>query len=450
MAMNNSNGTDMPHTNGAPQPVKRRVKKSHTNPFATARQPGQSARPNGLPTPSQKQNGAPAASRPAPSKMLPALGSDTVSGFTDPAVVGGGSQYTDYKLVATKKDLLEGLRFHLMHMDDKSVDIRNSSEFAQPAHLHRRDPRFDAQGMIRDDQLDLKDGLNPEEREALKVKNEQRKQERAANLAQIAPTQTARRNVPLKMKTRTVYKADLSVEDKRRIQTNYEEKLPWVLEDFDNKHAFVSENQGPLANRHVAFVLESQPDTKQPRFRLVPVEKVYEFKPKRTAPRIGTIEEAETLMKSRKSLPLFLELQQREQQIKQQRAMKSDSSKLFVGESKTNKYAGRTGDEADWDNDSDGGLFADDEDGDVIRDVKDEDEVAADKKIREDQLKANFFEVKQEQEYDEEEAEELKEEALKKENRGIFKILEKHEHNYNHASDSEYSSSVSFDNVETH
>ena len=128
---------------------------------------------------------------------------------------------------------------------------------------------------------------------------------------------------------------------------------------------------------------------------------------------------------------------------KRKKDLETGAKKLFTGENKTNKFAGRTGEDVDWDNDDDGGLFADDEEGDHFA-IKDEDEALAEKRVKEDHLKANLFDIKEEKEYDEEEAEEQKEEEQRKmQSRGYRKLLEKHEHNFNHASDSEYSFSVS-------
>jgi len=439
-ATNGANG------NGPVPPAKRIVKKGAANPFGTARQPGQWKKPNGQPVP-VRPNGTPPAAG-APQKQNRAtppttnLNSNTYSGFTDPAVVSGGKKYTDYKLVATKKDLLEGLRYHVMQLStDKSLDVRDPRQFSQPAHLHRRDPRAAPSG-VKDDQVEFKDGMNAEEREQLREKNEARKAERAANLAMIAPAQATRKATNHKTKTKAVYKREYTEEDKRRIQTNYEEKLPWHLEDFDNKHCLVGENQAPSSHRHVAFVHEPAVDSQPARFRLIPLEKVYEFKPKKKDRKENTIEEAEAAMRKRVNMPEWLEAAERRPLERKKKEIEARSSKLYTGENKSNKHAGRTGEDVDWDNDDDGGLFADDEEGDHFA-VKDEDEALAEKRVKEDHLKANFFDVKEEKEYDEEEAEEQKEEEQRKEqSRGYRKLLEKHEHNYNHASDSEYSSSV--------
>lgn len=410
---------------------KKRIKKNTTNPFAVARQPG-GARPtpiaNGRPTPVSRAS-------PTPTVLKPGQ----YSGFSDPKV----GKYTDYRLVVTKKDLMDGLRHHILHLADnkKNVDIRDQSQFPRPAHLHRRDPLADSAGLLKDEQAEIRDGLTVNEREEQSKKNELRKQEREANLAQIAPTQSSRKGIKQTLRTKQVYHKEYTEEEKRRIQTNYEEKLPWHLEDFDGKHCFVGENQGPSAHRHVAFAYERQ-DAGNAKFRLVPVEKVYEFRPKRKVVQAQTLEEIEAAMKKKRAImPEWLERLDQKSVLKK-KEQQSRVGGMYTGAVNNNKYAGRTGEGADMDFDDDE-LFADDEEGDIVK-LEDEDEDLAKKKIKEDQLKANYFEVKDEREFDEEEEAEQREEQARKENfRKIRRALEKHEHDYNHASDSEYSDSVS-------
>lgn len=99
--------------NGTAPPVKKIVKKGAANPFGTARRPGQLVRPNGQPAPMRPNGTGP----PVPQKLAVSrttgLAANSYSGFTDPAVLAGQKKYTDYKLVATKKDLLDGLRYHV-------------------------------------------------------------------------------------------------------------------------------------------------------------------------------------------------------------------------------------------------------------------------------------------------------------------------------------------------
>ncbi|KAJ9634759.1 transcription factor IIF subunit tfg1 [Knufia peltigerae] len=370
------------------------------------------------------------------------------SGFTDPRVTAEGIPYKDYRLVTTKKDLLAGLRYHILQLaGDKVVDIRNESEFPKPARLHRRDPRAPPPGHQHQHkeedqgQPEPKDGLNAAEREELTRRKEIRQKEREANLAQIAPSQNAanKRMNAFKKKTQQVFRPDFSAEDKRRIQTNYEEKLPWHLEDFDCKHCLIGSHQMGAMSSNAAFVFEPGVDPSSGRVRLIPIEKVYQFKPKRELAQQMTIEEVEAAMKKRGSDPEWL-IRQREARVAEaSRDLAAKRSKgVFTG-AQTQNIAGRTGEEADLDYEDD---FADDEEGDLFVD-KDEDEKLAEKRIKEDQLQANFLDFKDLKEYDEAEEREKREaEARKRNFKELRKALERREHNYNHGTDSEYESST--------
>lgn len=445
--------------NGAPsaqrpatgQPVVKR-KKPSSDPFFSgpkARVPLHKPRANGqanpsqngrLPVPAPLQSSTPNSQR-SISPAHHAAEIERVSGFTDPQVVAGKIPYKDYRLVTTKKEFLDGLRFHILQLTgDKSIDIRNESEFPKPARMMRRDPRTVAPGQQREAGIDLKDGLKPEEREELNKRKEQRQKEREANLAQIAPSQTASKKVPnFKKKVQQVFRPELTEQDKRRIQLNYEEKLPWHLEDFESSTCFIGQNQVGSANQYAAFVQETAADGSGV-FRLVPVEKVYHFNPKKKAVEAMSIEEAEAMMKRRGTEPEWL-LQLRHERIKdaQHEVEAKKSRGLFSGAQMAN-VAGRQGEEADLDFDED---FADDEEGPLFEE-KDEDEKLAEKKIKEDLLTANIFDLKDIKEYDEaEEKEKREEEERKKNNKRIRKALEKRERNYTLASDSEASSDVS-------
>ncbi|KIX04184.1 uncharacterized protein Z518_07738 [Rhinocladiella mackenziei CBS 650.93] len=431
-------------------------KKPRSDPFFKAtRKPLPPGRPqvNGHPTP--PVNGHPPLKPPvlrtstpnppraaSPSKP-PIPEHERVSGFSDPRLTAEGIPYKDYKLVTTKKDILNGLRYHILQLaSDKAIDIRNESEFTKPARLHRRDPRAPPPGQQQkeEEQQEPKDGLNAAEREELNKRKEARQKEREANLAQIAPSQNAGKKMnAFKKKTQQVFRPDFSAEERRRIQTNYEEKLPWHLEDFDNKHCLIGHHQIGSMGSHAAFIFEPAVDTSTGKFRLIPIEKVYQFKPKREIAPQMSIEEVEAAMKKRGTDPEWL-IRQREARIAEaSREIAARQSKGLFSGAQTSTIAGRTGEEADLDYEDD---FADDEEGDLFAD-KDEDEKFAEKRIKEDQLQANFLDFKDLKEYDEAEAREKREaEARKKNFRDLRKALERRERNYNHGSDSEYESST--------
>lgn len=408
--------------------------------------------PRALPRPAL-QNGhlAPAgllASRPStpnsqrslsPARTVAAF-DERVSGFSDPNVTAKGIPYRDYKVVVTKRDLLDGFRFHLAQLPgDKPLDIRNDGDFTKPVRLHRRSANSTAPGPAKED-IDQKDGLNQEQREELNERKEARQKEREANLAQIAPSaSTGRKLNNFKKKTQQVYRPDYTLEERRRIQTNYEEKLPWHLEDFDNKHTFVGRHQVGSTRVHAALVSEQANDGSS-RFRLLPVEKIYHFREKRDVVKPLSYEEAERAMKKGGFLPeiLLRKREAAEEEVKMESLGKAAKG-LFSGAIK-NTIAGREGEEADLDFDDD---FADDEEGDLFIE-KDEDAKIAEKKIKEDQLQSNFFDFKDLKEEQIAEEREKKDELARKEHfRGIRKALERRERNYNHGSDSDADSTDS-------
>jgi transcription initiation factor TFIIF subunit alpha len=426
--------------NGAPRLKKKRVddplfrpKKTTFPPKALVRptlQNGHLAPANQLASRASTPNSQRSAS---PSKTVPNI-DEGVSGFSDPRVTASGIPYRDYKVVVTKRDLLDGLRFHLAQLpSDKPLDIRNDSDFTKPVRLHRRSANSAPQGPVKDE-VDQKDGLNQEQREELNQRKEARQKEREANLAQIAPSaSTGRKVTTIKKKTQQVYKPDLSLEERRRIQTNYEEKLPWHLEDFDNKHTFVGKHQVGSTRVHAALVSEHANDGSA-RFRLLPVEKVYHFREKKDVVKPLSYEEAERAMKKGGFLPevLLRKKEAAEEEVKMENLGRAAKG-LFSG-AQVNTIAGREGEEADLDFDDD---FADDEEGDLFIE-KDEDAKISEKRIKEDQLKANFLDFKDLKEEDVAEEREKKDELARKHNfKGIRKALQRRERNYNHGSDSD-------------
>lgn len=431
----------------APVPIIKRSK-PRNDPFFSSRKP-LPRRPhavvnglNGHVAPAQhlQKPMTPSSRRSASPANLDVPESERVSGFSDPQVTAKGIQYTDYKLVTSKRELLDGLRYHALQLtDEKPIDIRNEAEFPKPARLHRRDPRAPTVVPVKEETEEIRDGLNQQEREEFNKRKEARQKEREANLAQVAPSSTPARKVNnFKNKTQQVFRRDFTTEEKLRIQTNYEEKLPWHLEDFDSKHCFVGHNQIASARTNVAFVWEAGSGGSPGRYRLIPVEKVYHFSTKREdkIPNM-TIEEVEKMMKRRGgSEPEWLVRHREARVAEMARELEARRAKGLYSAAQVDYEAGRQGEEADLDFDDD---FADDEEGDLFVE-KDEDTKLAEKRIKEDQLLANLFDMKDEKEYDRaEERERREDEARRKNFSYIRKALEKREKNYNHASDSEES-----------
>jgi transcription initiation factor TFIIF subunit alpha len=382
---------------------------------------------------------SPAALRgPSPGRQSPARDDrKTVSGFSDPDGTIDGVVYQDYKLVTSKRELLNGLRYHVLQFNgDTPIDIRNEADFTRPVRLHRRDPRaFHVEQAQGENGQDAKDGMDDEERQEFDTRKEARRLEREANLAQVAPSvDLAKRSSIIKKKTAQVYNRDFTPEERRKMQNNYEEKLPWHIEDFDNKHCFVGSNQTGSSNIHAAFVYEQPADAPNGRFRVLPIEKMYQFKPRKTF-KTMSIDEAENAMKKKGRDPKWM-IERREANLREtQLDQLSRRSRAFFG-TKDDTAAGRGDEGADLDFNMEED-FADDEEGDMLFD-KDEDEKLAESRIKEDQLNANVFGIKEETDIDKAEERERREKERKKLiSKGIKKALEKREKNFDHGSDSD-------------
>jgi transcription initiation factor TFIIF subunit alpha len=379
---------------------------------------------------------APTANAPAPFRNGPltqhAVIPGEVSGFSDPRVQSENIPFKDYRVVVSRKDVLQ-MRHHLMHMAyDGSIDIRNSDVFQRPVHLQRRDPRAKPKRQVKDEDELPRDGLTPDARAEYDRKKEQRRKEREENLAQVAPSLNTQKKISNKKRFGQVHESRFTDEEKRKIQLNYEEKLPWILEDWNGEKAFLAKHQAGPTKTQAAFAF----DPSTGRYRLIPVEKVFNFQPKKEEaerPEL-TYEELELAMKKKHILPDLLARQEEARIQKRQREREAILSKgLYTGAGKF-ADASRGGEDGDMDFEDD---FADDEEGDIFGD-DDEDKKAADKKIKEDQLQANFLDFKDIREYDQADEKEERERTAVKENfRGVRKALMKRERNYNQGSDSD-------------
>jgi len=396
---------------------------------------------NGLPPP-ERQDGStsiginsrsPSAQPPirTADRDLPLEGDDTLSGFSDPNVV----QFDEFPLKISKSALLDGLRFHVARFPSgKSVDPRDEAEFPRPVRLHRRDPRAPPPGSEKNAKnAGDAEGDNTKdsaEKEELDKRKEERQKEREANLAQIAPsaeTGQKRSNVPRK-KTQQVFRSEFSAKDSERLRTQYEEKLPWHMEDFDNKNPFVGSLEAKSSRIYAALVIEGQ-ETGQAAFRLLPLEKYYKFNPKQTRQAL-TIEEVEKAMKKRSKDPDFL-VKRKEAILDKKRQDFQSRQNRGLFSLKDSRAAGEDlGMEFDED-------FADDEEG-VHFVEKDDDTKFAEDRIKKDQLKANIFAMKEEKEFDEEEEQERRQkEQLQRLGKGVTKLLKKKEKNFDLFSDSD-------------
>ncbi|KAJ5772025.1 hypothetical protein N7520_002554 [Penicillium odoratum] len=384
-------------------------------------------------------------SQPVERPRIAPVGDDhSVNGFSGPLL---SDRYVDYPVVTTKRALREGLKNHIARFAAKRVvDPRDESQFTRPVRLQRRDPRsrnqdHNAERMVGPDGQQLDEA----EREALDARRAAREKERAENLAQIAPSvgSTAKRPNAPKQKTQQVFKSDMTPDEIARARIKYEEALPWHLEDFDNRNIWVGNYEAALSETHAVFVLDNG------KMRMMPAEKWYKFSAKSHFKTL-TIEEAEKFMAKRVKDPRWF--MEKQQEVAQQKELEqfAKSRKVYAG--KQGVLAGREGLEAS-EMDFEEDRFADDEEHDDLFNEQDEDTKAAEKRIKDDQLKANVFDLKEEKDYEEEEQREKRErEARHKLGKKMRKALKKRERNFDYSSGSDanpYSDEESSDDSET-
>src|ERR1700753_2462233 len=103
---------------------------------------------------------------------------------------------------------------------NKNVDPRNEEEFTRPVRLHRRDPR----ATEKDDLPET----NDKDHQRLEIASAERDAQRAADMAQIAPSASTNiQKKAFKKKTQQVFRNDATPEGQARSKLRYEEFLPW-------------------------------------------------------------------------------------------------------------------------------------------------------------------------------------------------------------------------------
>ncbi|PLB44668.1 hypothetical protein P170DRAFT_417508 [Aspergillus steynii IBT 23096] len=379
-------------------------------------------------------------------KPQPPSNTLSANGFSGPLL---SETYKDYPLVTTKRAFREGLKHHIARFaSKKTVDPRDETQFTRPVRLQRRDPRAKSHAVGADKGMqrgpvEFGNQVDDAEREELEARKAAREKERAENLAQIAPSigSTAKRANAPKQKTQQVSKTDMTPEEIARTRIKYEEALPWHLEDFDNKNIWVGNYEAALSETHAIFV----PDAGK--MRMIPVEKWYRFSAKNQFKAL-TIEEAEKFMAKKVKDPRWFMEKQQEQAQRKELEQFAKQRKVYAGKQGTTGGAeGLEAGEMDFEED----RFADDEEHDDLFN-EDEEAKAAEKRIKQDQLKANVFDLKQEKEYEEEELRERKEkEARRVQGKKVRKALQKREKNYDYSSGSDvnpYSDEESTDESE--
>ena len=393
-------------------------------------------RPNGL-----KPTGS------SPSLYASGPGRVGANGINPPKVSSGFSStpegaFQDFPLYTTKKALREGLRYHVSRFASrKHVDPTDQDEFPRPVSLHRRDPRQPPPGKaVKDEDPATGLPLDSKEQEKLELARLEKEAQRAADLAQIAPTGNnasalaAKKSAAFRNeKTTQVHRLDKTEEQKKESDLRYEEALPWHLEDAENKHTWVGNYEAALSDTNVILVIDGNS------FKMIPLEKWYKFAPKNQFKTL-TIEEAEAqLSKKSKASRWVMHTQERQKGEREQQEMRQAMSGLYKvkGESITFKRSAKAEVQDADDIDFEGDLFEDDDEQPTVEPDRDEETKETADKIKREQLGANLFGEADEYEVDKEQEKEEKDAEVKKKlGKRTKKALQKREKNFLYESDS--------------
>lgn len=402
--------------------------------------------PAGRPPVQIPQNGT----VPAGTGRYPTPGSSGIvaefGGWTNPPQ----GEYQDYPLYTTKRAMREGLRYHIARFaSKKDVDPANQNEFTRPVVLHRRDPKQPPPGKGMKDEDIAMEGVpvDSKERERQEILKAEKEAQRAADLAQIAPTgnnasaMAAKKNQAFRNeKTTQVYRLDKTAEQKKASDLRYEEALPWHLEDADNKNTWVGNYEAALSDTNVVFFVD------QGSFKMIPVEKWYKFTAKAQFKTL-TIEEVEAQLSKKYVAPRWMGSEKTADE-KAREGGGGGQHRLYTVKSESNTFKNSSKRETEDMDDLDfaeDDLFQDDDEQVTMEPDNDEETKDAQERIKREQLGANVFDQANEADIDLEFMKEEKEaEEQKKLSKGVKKMLKKRERNHIYDSDSDhpYSESV--------
>ncbi|KAL7272942.1 transcription factor IIF subunit tfg1 [Rhizina undulata] len=414
--------TAAPPADNPPPPPPRLIarRKYNTNPFVQRARKGQPRPPRARPVPNNPSS-------------TPSTAAGTSSGeIKKPAVK---EEWAEYPLVTTKASLLAGLSHHIIRMHSKrEVKLTDELEFARPVRLHRRDPSAPLGGAKLDKSAAMDAKVVGKELDENTMKMRARFAEkhakRAANLAKIAPYGQRQKKDTTFKPTQQVFHAN---EEVRKLRN--EEYLPWFIEDFENKNTWQGNLEGGLSGGAYAMLSLSEAG----KFKMVMLNKYYKFTENNKF-RILTTEEAELEMKKKSRPPRWLmertqekqrEAMQATENARHQKAMLTRKGDRLEGLLPKSEMA--DADDLDFEDD----RFADDEEAPIMDGLYEENK-EIEKRIKKEQLSANVFDTRGEKEYEEEEAEKRRIEAIRhKLGKKIRKSLKSYEGNHMYDSDSD-------------
>ena len=277
-------------------------------------------------------------------------------------------QYVEYTLSSVRHS--QSIRNHVMKLHtprtiDPFIPSNGTGGWTHPLKLHRRDP---STPLIRPDQ-EQQLGEDPKD-----VKTE-------ADLSVIAPyggAQKAKKGL-FKPKTKQVFHYD-----PQEVQLRNEERLPWVLEDFDGKNTWVGTLEAGGASGYALFLFDKEG------FKFVPVDRTYRFT-KKGANQVLSAEEAEAQMKKRNALPRWA-LKDRPL-LPTGQTGSSAGGGLFTVRSSRDRAGDAIAEDLDYD---DAEMFEDDEENPILE-GDEEANKAIEERVRREQLSARNFESKEDE-----------------------------------------------------
>ena len=374
-------------------------------------------------------------------------------------------EYEDTYIYTTKRALADGLKHHVLRFvpavssAEQTVNVFDSSQFERPVRLHRRDPRVNHLGHL--DDIEQEDNPQEQNNKATDSKEKERqellkaekKAEREANQALIAPTsksQKPKKDKPQKQYNNVQTFSD-SVNKQKTMAIRYEEKLPWHVEDFENKQTWRGTYETHLSENHIALV-KGKDSNGQDIFHMIPLQKWYKFTRKNQFKTLSFQEAEKSMIKGARD-PLWIrkariaEERERRQGVERQVikgvfARKAEKGEGVKVEDDDVPEAAVDGDDIDFNAEED---FADDEEGPapVGKEAEEEAKEVSDR-VKKEQLEANLFEFKEQKDWDAEEEElRRREEAEEKHKRRTQKALMRREKNYAYESNGEGSLSSS-------
>ncbi|KAK2671024.1 hypothetical protein RAB80_013446 [Fusarium oxysporum f. sp. vasinfectum] len=394
------------YPNGAPKkqkpnPLRPLRKNPKANPLVSRRPPPRPTAPSAL--------GRPNGTKPNIEEIRRQNG-----GWSEPPP----PKYNDIPIMTTKKDLLDGIRYHMMKFTQskaggKSIDPTDQDDFARPVTLHRRDARQPPPGRAIKTEAPEAPQADEEEVERQAQRKAEREAQRAIDQAKIAPVAkdpNPKRPKKQKEEKTTFNRAPKTETAKKASDLRYEEALPWHLEDAEGKNVWVGNFVDTLSGSNVAFMID------QSVFRMIPLEKWYKFTSK---PPFQTydIDEVEAFMSKKVDVGRWV---MRDEEKKAGRKDLEATRKMFYGsgpmvktESATFKAASRSEKLEHDEIDMSGDEFQDDDEAPMFERNDDEDTKDSKDRIRREQLGANLFGEGDEQEVDKELDEQLREEILR-------------------------------------